>query len=240
LHRSLLPAALPQVPGVELAARYVAGSGKVGGDWYDVFPLPDGTVGVVVGDVAGSGLHAAVIMGRMRSTLRAYVLEVADPAVALRMVDRKIQYFEPNAMATVLYGLYSPQSGEFRFSSAGHLPPVVAAPGQGAEGLPVTPAPPIGTADDAPRHSAVAAIPPGGLLCCYTDGLVERRDRVIDEGINSLAAILAGQVEGAADRNGRPVSLAEDACAAVMRGLVGSAPARDDVALLVAHRHPEG
>src|SRR5207253_8280083 len=111
-----------------LAARYVTGSGNVGGDWYDVFLLPDGKLGVVVGDVVGSGLTAAVIMGRMRSTLRAYILETTDPAAALRMLDRKIQYFEPDAMATVLYGVYTPETGELVVSSAGHLPPVLAAP----------------------------------------------------------------------------------------------------------------
>src|ERR1700728_606257 len=127
LQRSLLPTALPSVPGLGLSARYVTGSGTVGGDWYDVFTLPDGRLGVVVGDVAGSGLEAAVIMGRMRSALRAYVLETTDPAAALRLLDRKIQYFEPDAMATVLYGLYTPGTGEFVVSSAGQLPPVLAA-----------------------------------------------------------------------------------------------------------------
>jgi serine phosphatase RsbU (regulator of sigma subunit) len=227
------------VPGAELAARYVTGSGNVGGDWYDVFRVPDGKLGIVVGDVAGSGVHAAVIMGRMRSALRAYVLEVEDPAVALRMLDRKIQYFEPDAMATVLYGLYTPGSGELVVSSAGHLPPVLAAPGgQAASLLPLHPDPPIGTADDPPRSSNSGTVPPGGLLCCYTDGLVERRDRPLDEGISTLAATLHGQIEAGQSRAGRPVSLAEDACAAVMRALVGSAPARDDVAVLMTYRRP--
>jgi sigma-B regulation protein RsbU (phosphoserine phosphatase) len=241
LHRSLLPAALPDVPGVDLAARYVTGSGNVGGDWYDVFVLPDGRLGIVVGDVAGSGLQAAVVMGRMRSALRAYVLEVEDPAVALRKLDRKIQYFEPNAMATVLYGLYTPESGEFLVSSAGHLPPVLAVPEDKPAGLlPIQPDPPIGTADDPPRHSSASVVPPGALLCCYTDGLVERRDQSLDDGISSLAATLDRVLEARASRAGRPVSLAEDACAAVMRSLVGAAPARDDVALLMAYRHPAG
>jgi phosphoserine phosphatase RsbU/P len=241
LHRSLLPAALPDVPGVDLAARYVTGSGNVGGDWYDVFVLPDGRLGIVVGDVAGSGLQAAVVMGRMRSALRAYVLEVEDPAVALRKLDRKIQYFEPNAMATVLYGLYTPESGEFLVSSAGHLPPVLAVPEDKPAGLlPIQPDPPIGTADDPSRHSSASVVPPGALLCCYTDGLVERRDQSLDDGISSLAATLDRLLEARASRAGRPVSLAEDACAAVMRSLVGAAPARDDVALLIAYRHPAG
>ena len=238
LHRSLLPATLPEVPGTDLAARYVTGSGHVGGDWYDVFVLPDGKLGVVVGDVAGSGLPAAVVMGRMRSALRAYALETADPGTALRMLDRKIQYFEPDAMATVLYGLYTPATGEFVFSSAGHLPPVLAAPGGPAAGmLPVRPDPPIGTADDPERRSAAAVIPPGALLCCFTDGLVERRDQAIDLGIGRVAATLEELIATDPSRRDRPVPLAEAASAAVMRALVGNAPARDDIAMLMLHRH---
>jgi serine phosphatase RsbU (regulator of sigma subunit)/putative methionine-R-sulfoxide reductase with GAF domain len=238
LHRSLLPTKLPAVPGIDLAARYVAGTGNVGGDWYDVFVLPDGKLGVVVGDVAGSGLAAAVIMGRVRSALRAYVLETPDPAVALRMLDRKIQYFEPDAMATVLYGLYTHETGEFVFSSAGHLPPVLAVPGGHPAGvLPLHPDPPIGTADDPERTSAMAVIPSGALLCCFTDGLVERRDQAIDVGLGRVAATLDELIAADTSGSGRSVPLAEDACALVMRTLVGNAPARDDIALLALHRN---
>jgi serine phosphatase RsbU (regulator of sigma subunit) len=240
LHRSLLPGTLPEVPGTDLAARYVTGSGNVGGDWYDVFLLPDGRLGVVVGDVAGSGLAAAVVMGRMRSALRAYVLEAAGPAAALRMLDRKIQYFEPDAMATVLYGLYTPGTGEFTVSSAGHLPPVLAVPGAQAALLPVQPDPPIGIADDPLRRSATARIPPGALLCCFTDGLVERRDRPIDQGIGKLAAILDEQVAAGTGRSSTTELVAEDVCAAVMRALVGNAPAPDDIAVLVLSRYVQG
>ncbi|HUN35126.1 MAG TPA: GAF domain-containing SpoIIE family protein phosphatase [Trebonia sp.] len=238
LQRSLLPTALPAVPGVGLAARYVTGSGTVGGDWYDVFVLPDGRLGVVVGDVAGSGLGAAVIMGRMRSALRAYLLEAPDPGTALRLLDRKIQYFEPDAMATVLYGLYDPATGELTVSSAGHLPPVMAAPGRPAAVLPVQPDPPIGTADDPPRRTATVVVPPGALLCCFTDGLVERRDQGLDQGINALAAIL----DDLAAATGQAGSgfLSDGACAAVMRALVGSNPADDDIAVIMLHRHPNG
>ena len=234
LQRSLLPTALPAVPGLGLAARYVTGSGAVGGDWYDVFVLPDGKLGVVVGDVAGSGLGAAVIMGRMRSALRAYVLETPDPATALRMLDRKIQYFEPNAMATVLYGLYTPGTGDFTVSSAGHLPPVLAAPGGQAGLLPLRPDPPIGTAEDPQRRSATFFIPPGALLCCYTDGLVERRGQVLDQGMDTLAATLGKLIAAGPGAATEPV--AEDACAEIMRVLVGSTPAQDDVAVLVLSR----
>lgn len=233
LQRSLLPTALPAVPGLSLAARYVTGSGTVGGDWYDVFVLPDGKLGVVMGDVAGSGLQAAVIMGRMRSALRAYVLETADPAAALRRLDRTIQYFEPDTMATVLYGLYTPESGEFEVSLAGHLPPALAAPDSPPALLPLRPDPPIGAADDPPRHSATVIVPPGALLCCYTDGLVERRGQVLDQGMGTLTATLAKLTVASP---GTPGPDAEDACVEVMRALVGNAPAHDDIAILMLSR----
>lgn len=245
LQTSLLPSALPGVPGISLAARYVTGSGSVGGDWYDVFVLPSAKVGIVVGDVAGSGLSAAIIMGRMRSALRAYALETEDPAIVLRKLDRKMQYFEPDAMATVFYGLYEPGTGELTVSSAGHLPPVVAVPG-GLPGNPENPdaSPvfvpadlPIGAADDPPRRTSVFGVPAGALLCCYTDGLVERRGEVIDEGMGRLASTLRGLMELRHAGGGpRDITLAEDACAVVIRSLVGHASARDDVAVLMLHR----
>lgn len=239
LHRSLLPAALPDPPGTDLATRYVTGSGNVGGDWYDVFSLPDGHVGIVVGDVTGSGMQAALIMGRMRSALRAYVLEVDDPALVLRMLDRNLQYFEPNAMATIFYGRYLPKTGELVASSAGHLQPVLAVPGgPPAAPVPIEPDPPIGVADDLPRRSASVTLPPGAVMCCFTDGLVERRGESIEVGIGAVAATLDRLVARRVSRARRPVSLAEDAVSAVMGELIGNAPAQDDVAVLVVHRCP--
>jgi serine phosphatase RsbU (regulator of sigma subunit) len=173
-------------------------------------------------------------MGRMRSALRAYALDAADPATALRLLDRKIQYFEPDAMATVLYGLYAPATGELTVSSAGHLPPVLAAPGTPAGPVSLRPDPPIGTADDPARRSAVVLVPPGSLLGCFTDGLVERRGQVIDEGISALAATLESLASAPGDAGPR----AEDACAAAMRTMVGNNPAADDVALFILSRHP--
>ena len=125
LQRSLIPSAPPVVAGAEIAARFVAGQGGVGGDWYDVFTLPSGELGLVIGDVAGSGLQAAVIMGRMRSALRAYALETTDPAEVLTRLDRKMQHFEPDALATVLYAVIEPGLSRAHISSAGHIPPVV-------------------------------------------------------------------------------------------------------------------
>jgi serine phosphatase RsbU (regulator of sigma subunit) len=243
LQAGLLPSGLPDVPGLELSARYVAGSGTVGGDWYDVFVLPDGRLGFVVGDVAGSGLLAAVIMGRMRSALRAYVLETSDPSVALAKLDRKMQYFEADTMATVLYGLLDPETGTLEISSAGHPPPVLASADGAASPIPLRPDPPIGVAPALTRRSARFPLPEGALLCCYTDGLVERRDASIDDGIGKVTATLASlmaewRVRGARPQDGLgPVPLAEDACAAVMKALVGSTPAQDDIALLMLRRH---
>ena len=108
---------------MEVAARYVPGSGQVGGDWYDMFVLPSGELGLVVGDVAGSGLGAAVIMGRIRSALRAYALEFPGPAEVLGKLDRKMQYFEEgDVMATVSYAVLDPDSGRLAHLIGGPFP----------------------------------------------------------------------------------------------------------------------
>ena len=225
LQRSLVPAAPPVVAGMRMAARYVTGDGVVGGDWYDVFPLPSGKLAVVVGDVAGSGLPSAVIMGRMRSALRAYALETESPAEALARLDRKMQYFEPDAMATVLYAILSAETGDMIVSSAGHLPPVIAVPGQPAAAAWVGADPPIGVTEEFDRTETVLDLPSGAMACFYTDGLVERRDRPIDDGIARLCAAI--------DNGG---TQPEWACVSAMRALIGAGETSDDVALLVVQR----
>ena len=221
LQRSLVPSALPAVRGVEIAARYVPGSGHVGGDWYDAFVLPSGELGMVVGDVAGSGLGAAVIMGRIRSALRAYALEFPDPADVLSKLDHKMQYFEEGeVMATVNYAVLDPDSGQLRISSAGHLPPVIAAPGQRGAMAQIAVDPPIGVTDAPVRQVTTLALAPGAVLCLFTDGLVERRDEPIDDGITLLCeTVTPGPPEGV--------------CVSVMQALVGSQYPGDDIALLV-------
>jgi sigma-B regulation protein RsbU (phosphoserine phosphatase) len=224
LQRSLLPSALPTVAGIEMAARYIAGQGGVGGDWYDVFTLPSGEIGLVIGDVAGSGLRAAVIMGRMRSALRAYALEVIDPAEVLSRLDRKMQHFEPGALATVLYAVIEPDLGRVHISSAGHIPPAIARPGEVGELAEIPADLMIGVAP-VPRHVTSINMPPGILLCLYTDGLIERREYPLDDGLARLC-------EAVTTRSPEAV------CSAVMSALVGSEPARDDIALLVFRRLP--
>jgi serine phosphatase RsbU (regulator of sigma subunit) len=226
LQHSLVPSALPAVAGMEMAARYIPGSGAVGGDWYDVFTLPAGQLCVTVGDVAGSGLTAAVIMGRMRSALRAYALETTDPAEVLGRLDRKMQHFEPDALATVLYAVIEPGLDQMHVALAGHFPPVVAYPGQPAELADIQSGVLIGLAPAVQRPVTTVPIPPGALLCFFTDGLVERPGELIDEGLDRLCRAVTAQPP-------------EAACAAVMGALVGNKPARDDIALLMIRRHAE-
>ena len=226
LQRSLIPSALPAVAGAEMAGRYVPGRGVVGGDWYDAFTLPSGELCVVMGDVAGSGLPAAVIMGRMRSALRAYALETPDPAEVLRRLDRKMQHFEPDALATVLYAVFDPGLDQVRVCMAGHFPPVIALPGQPAELASIATGLMIGVSPDAPRRVTTLPVPAGALLCFYTDGLVERPGQLIDDGLERLRRVVVAQPP-------------EAVCAEVMGELVGSEPARDDIALLIVRRRPD-
>lgn len=225
LQRSLLPSTLPEVTGLGLAARYVPGAETgLGGDWYDLFTLPGDRIGVVMGDVSGHGLEAAVIMGRLRSALRAYALDCESPADVLGKLDRKANHFEHGAMATVAYGIIDPLRRTLDLSLAGHLPPVLARPGEPGRLVDVPPDPPIGLTIGLPdRRTTVIELPPGGVLAFYTDGLVERRDRPVDVGMAELAAAL---------EPGEP----ERVCARLMATMIGAKPAQDDVALLVVHR----
>ncbi|HEX7746782.1 MAG TPA: GAF domain-containing SpoIIE family protein phosphatase [Micromonosporaceae bacterium] len=224
LQRSLLPTHLPDAPGVDMAARYVPGHGAgVGGDWYDVFTLPSGWLGVVIGDVSGHGLRSAVVMGRLRSALRAYALVCDDPASALTLLDRKIRHFEAGNLATVLYAMISPDRATIEISLAGHLQPVLAAPGQAAGTLHVPVDLPLGIGPRQPaRRRTQVAFPSEAVLICYTDGLVERRGEVIDVGIERLcAAVEPGP--------------AETVCARIMTALAAEQPT-DDIALLTIAR----
>lgn len=221
LQRSLLPARPPDIAGFEVAARYVPGAEVgVGGDWYDLFALPSGYVGVVIGDVAGNGLRAAVVMGRIRSALRAYALETPDPADVLTRLDRKIQLFEPDAMATVAYGVIDPGRTTLTVSLAGHLPPILADTAGTVSQMKVRPDLPLGAHPHARRAAADVALPPAMLW--YTDGLVERRGRLITDGIDELCRVL---VAGSA----------ETLCIQATT-LLHHAPATDDVAMIALSR----
>ncbi|WDZ82952.1 PP2C family protein-serine/threonine phosphatase [Micromonospora cathayae] len=224
LQRSLIPTDLPDVPGLELAGRYVPGHASgVGGDWYDVFVLPSGWLGMVVGDVSGHGLRSAVVMGRLRSALRAYALISDDPAEVLTLLDRKAVHFEAGSLTTTLYMMISPDVATVRVSVAGHPRPVLAVPGR-ANSLVTAPIdPPLGIGPrGVPRHTTTIDLPPGGVLVSYTDGLVERRGQLFDVGVDRLTAAV-------------PVASAETVCDTVIAALGSDQPA-DDIALLAARR----
>lgn len=224
LQRSLLPARHIDMPGLDVAARYVPGAREgVGGDWYDVFTLPSGRVGVVIGDVAGHGLRAAVVMGRIRSALRAYALETDDPADVLSRLDRKISIFEPGAMATAIYAVIEPDLGAMKISTAGHPPPILAAPNEPARILTIDPDVPLGVRPGMPRRVVDVPLAVGELMLLYTDGLVERRTECLSDGLAKLCGIVAA---------GR----AEAACARVMSAMIGTDQAQDDVAILAITR----
>jgi anti-sigma regulatory factor (Ser/Thr protein kinase)/putative methionine-R-sulfoxide reductase with GAF domain len=228
LQRSLLPAQLPVVPGLELAARYVpAENGGVGGDWYDVFTLPSGWLCLVIGDVVGRGLRAADVMGWLRSALRAYALLGGDPAEVLGRLDQSVQHFEPEMMAAVLVAMFEPSFERLHLSSAGHPPPVLALPDQPAALLEVPSDHPVGVPGGLRRRTTTITLPPGALLCFYTDGLVERQDISLDA---SLAHLCASVVVGPVD----------SVCAQVMAQFVGGDPPGDDVAVLAVRRQDSG
>ncbi|MGH3592561.1 MAG: ATP-binding SpoIIE family protein phosphatase [Pseudonocardiaceae bacterium] len=228
LQRSLLPARLPVVPGLEIAARYVpAENGGVSGDWYDVFTLPSGWLCVVIGDVVGRGLVAADVMGRLRSVLRGYALLGGDPAEVLGRLDQQVQHFDPETMATVLLAMFEPSFGRLHLSSAGHPPPVLALPGQPAVLLDVPSDHPVGVPGGLRRRATTINVPPGALLCFYTDGLVESRNTSLNVGLDRLCgSVVAGPVDSV--------------CAEIMARLVGDDPAGDDVAILALRRQDSG
>jgi serine phosphatase RsbU (regulator of sigma subunit) len=226
LQRSLLPTRLPEVSGVDMAARCVPGHAfGIGGDWYDVFTLPSGWLGVVIGDVSGHGLNSAVVMGRVRSALRAYALICDDPAQALTMLDRKVHHFEAGSLTTALYAMVAPDRTTIKVSLAGHLRPVLSVPGQAAvmPELPVDPPLGIGRPGLA-RRTTTIDFAPGAVLVCYTDGLVERRGQLIDVGLERLLATVDPDP-------------AETVCMKVMAGADVEQPT-DDVAVLTVRRLP--
>ncbi len=224
LERGLQPGRLPDLPGIQLAARYVTAENRlIGGDWYDAFTVPSGQMWLIVGDVAGHGLNAAVTMGRVKSALRAYALQCDTPHDALQHTDQKVQHFEIGAMITIVCAVSSPPYDHFEICSAGHPPPVIAVPGRRAEFVHLPSAPPIGALPDVKRTARSVDVPYGATLVLYTDGLVEDRDRPIDEGLRKL----------------RAATNADDpaiVCRTVMHDLIGNRTAIDDVAVLALRR----
>jgi serine phosphatase RsbU (regulator of sigma subunit) len=225
LERSLLPSTLPKCPGLSFAARYVPAEDRaVGGDWYDLFLLPSGQLWIVVGDVAGHGVQAAVVMGRIRSTLRSYALLDTSPANVLDLVGRKIDQFEIGTMVTVACAVSSPPYDALTIASAGHPSPVVATAGGAAAFVDVDTSPPLGAIPlGRARRATTITLAPDTVVAFYTDGLVERRNESIADGLERLRTAIWP---------GPPERVAGD----IMRRLIADTAPRDDVALVVMHR----
>jgi phosphoserine phosphatase RsbU/P len=226
LQRSLLPSALPRHPHIEFASRYApAERGDVGGDWYDAFELPSGDVWVMTGDITGHGLNPAIIMGRLRSAMRAYALLGMTPEDVLRGANRKLLCFEPGAMATVICGVLSTPFDEIRLCSAGHPPPIVVRPGEAATLWEGEISPPLGVVAELEPQSSRWSLVDGSVLVLYTDGLVERRGEDITDGLERLRTVVRSEVP-------------ERLCVQIMDTMIGSYVPADDVALLALRVTP--
>jgi PAS domain S-box-containing protein len=230
LQRSLLPDRIPQAPGLLVAARYkpAAAEEGVGGDWYDVLPVPGGGVGLVMGDVAGKGLAAASMVGRLRSALRAYALEGHAPARVLEQLNRLIwTEADESQMATLLYVVVDPSEGEVRWVNAGHLPPLLVGDNGSPSFLEGGSSVPLGVLPFPDFEEVSARMKPGASVVLYTDGLVERPGKHIDAGMNTLAGAVA-------DAPSDP----EQLCDYLLHEMVPREGAPDDVALLTLRSIP--
>jgi PAS domain S-box-containing protein len=198
LQRSLLPDRLPEIPGVLLAARYVPASTdmEIGGDWYDVVQLPDGRVGLAIGDVAGHGLRAASTMGQMRMALRVCALEERSPTRVVTRLRHLVRGQLDSEFATLVYLVFDPDSGTVRFANAGHPPPLVVEGKEGASYLEGGLGPPLGAVGFPDRYLDVTYhLAAGSTLFLFTDGLVERRGATIRDGLDRLKALVAASDE---------------------------------------------
>jgi PAS domain S-box-containing protein len=226
LQRSLLPDRLPEVPGLQLAARYLPGGADVGGDWYDAIRLDGGALGVAMGDVVGHGIGAASLMGQLRHAARAYAVEGHSPATVLNRLDRLVRSLEGAQMATLLYLVVDAELGSVRFASAGHVPPLVIGPNGRARFLEGAPDPPLGVFDSESHTEITAPLEPGSTIVLYTDGLVEERGVPIDAGLEALRA--------AAEQPGDP----DELCDHLVASMLAVHPANDDIAVLALQALP--
>jgi serine phosphatase RsbU (regulator of sigma subunit)/anti-sigma regulatory factor (Ser/Thr protein kinase) len=226
LQQSLLPDRLPDLPGLDLAARYLAGGvgADVGGDWYDVIPLPTGEVGLVLGDVVGHDLHAASVMGQVRNALRAYALEGLSPAAALDRLNNFVRQIDPGEMATCVFAVYHPEAQTLLVSNAGHYPPLLVTPDRETVLLETQACPPIGGTEHVAYSERLYHVLPGSTVLLYTDGLIERRAEDVGAGLDQLRRVVAAAPEDV-----------DALCAHVLAEFFTTESPTDDVALLALH-----
>ncbi|MCU1677517.1 MAG: rsbP 5 [Frankiales bacterium] len=225
LQHSLLPQIAVTVPGLTIAARYIAGAAgaQVGGDWYDAIPLADGRVAITVGDVMGHGLAAAALMGQVRAALRGIAATGSGPAEALRILDGVVGTLSETQLVTCAYGIFDPATSLFTFSSAGHPPPLLVRPREAPVYLDVDPGAPLGVGVAGGQFAeATAELTAGATLLLFTDGLIESRERSLDDGLDALRELAASgdnDLERLSDR--------------LIAGMHAGVTADDDTALLV-------
>ncbi|MFG3420105.1 SpoIIE family protein phosphatase [Micromonospora sp. NPDC048063] len=197
LQRSLLPRRIPEINGLDLAVRYEPASAQteVGGDFYELVML-DGHLLLAIGDVAGHSLHAATVMAELRHAVRAYAVEGHQPGEILERVNELMRTLLPTELATICLLLLHPPTGRVRLASAGHLPPVLSLDGK-VEFVQHS-APLLGVRAQRPPDLEFV-LPAGATLVFYTDGLIERRDTTIDDGLAALA-VAAGRIDDDLDR----------------------------------------
>jgi PAS domain S-box-containing protein len=224
-HAMLAPTELP--PGFAVRYEPAVSPLEIGGDWYDVLRLGDHRIGIIVGDCVGRGLAAAAVMGQLRSSARALLLTGAEPAMLLEELDDVAQLIPDAFCTTVFLAVLDTDSGEFCYSCAGHLPAVLAAPHSEPTLLSDARSVPLAVHRKDSRPQASVALPPGSTLMLYTDGLVERREVSIDEGIARVSATVAGGMN-------LPVDAVADAVLAEMAPTTGY---DDDIAIVI-YRHP--
>ena len=193
LQRSLLPVDLPEVPGIETAARYFpAGHGsQVGGDWYDLVLQPDGRLLAIIGDVAGRGIAAASTMGQLRSALRAYAFDGHSPGSLLGRLNAFHTGLRPRGMSTVLLVSVDPEGRDVRYAKAGHPPALLIDPAGESHWLDEATGPLLGAIDEFSYPEGTVTLEKGSRLVLYTDGLVEHRGESIDRGFERLRAAAA-------------------------------------------------
>lgn len=223
LQRSLLPQVLEEPDDLRIAATYHPGGTEaaVGGDWYDVITLGGGRTALVIGDVMGRGVRAAAVMGQLRTAVRAYARLDLPPHEVLQLLDGLAAEIDANQIATCVYAIHDPNEGKLVYASAGHLPILVRDESGRVQRAEAPTGPPLGTGSWM-HSSGTVALGPGSTAVLYTDGLVERRDADLDEGIAALERALAGAT-------GTP----QVVCDRLVRSAGVTADHDDDVAVLV-------
>ncbi|ROQ35888.1 serine phosphatase RsbU (regulator of sigma subunit) [Streptomyces sp. PanSC19] len=230
LQQAMLPRRIPEVPGAQTAVRYrSARLGRdIGGDWYDIIPLPGGRVGCVIGDVQGHDTHAAAVMGQLRIVLRAYAAEGHPPATVMARASVFLHELDTERFATCTYAEVDLATGVVQVVRAGHVDPLVREIDGGCRRLPVGGGLPLGLSAEFGRLDypvTTLELDPGQTLMLYTDGLVEKPGADLDEGLQWLSSLVR---RGPADLQ----HLADHLC-----DVVAERGGEDDVAILLLRRH---